>query len=326
MASAACRRLCGRVLAHSSSRTSPAALRVSRRSWQQPALLQLWWLHAKGTDHSNTLSESRRWISGYNSSSSIGSNPFCNFAAGGIHFQSSCTASSFGNRFFSSTPAGEQTIVTQEGVTIDLEKAKVVSQTGKEYAIFEPPPFFGKLKPHIVKRRLARMRTYVGSKKNVRHSEWRSNLVCQMVAGLTLEDALLQLAFCPKKMAPVLDQILRDVARTADVRDGLQHSQLEVAECFATKGKVIKRIKIMGKGYAGRMEHRHTHFRVVLREIDFKLRMYQASSLNQKKKWFKRQQHAEEEYRKAQVLREELEELKRQEAEFRRKEELKDSK
>ena len=72
------------------------------------------------------------------------------------------------------------------------------------------------------------------------------------------------------------------------------------------------------------MEHRFAHFRVVLREIDFKLRIYQARSLNQKKKWFRRQQHAAEEYHKSQVLRDELDDLRRQEAEFRKKEAEKD--
>ena len=220
----------------------------------------------------------------------------------------------------------QQSIVTtKEGIRIDLDSSRVTTPTGQEYAIFEPPPFCGKLKPRIVKRRLSRMRTYVGFQKKIRHSEWKANLVCQMVAGLTLDDALLQLAFCPKKFAPYVDELLRSVARKADRLDGLQTSQLEVAECFATKGKSIKKIKYHGKGGFGRMEHRHTHFRVVLREIDFKLRMYEARGFNQKRKWFQRQQHAAEEYRQAQEQREELDDLKRQEAEFRKKEMAKEN-
>ena len=219
-----------------------------------------------------------------------------------------------------SSSSGQSVVTTDDGIRIDLENARGTAPTGQEYAIFEPPPFCGKLKPRIVKRRLARMRTYVGFQKKIRHSEWKANLVCQMVAGLTLDDALLQLAFSPKKFAPYVDKLLREVARRADRRDGLQTSQLEVAECFATKGKSIKKLKFHGKGGFGRMEHRHTHFRVVLREIDFKLRLYEARGFNQKRKWFQRQQHAAEEYRQAQAQREELDELKRQEAEYRKQE------
>ena len=220
--------------------------------------------------------------------------------------------------------AGQSVVTTKDGISIDFENSRVTTPTGQEYVIFEPPKFCGKLKPHIVKRRLARMRTYVGGQQKIRHSEWRANLVCQMVAGLTLDDALLQLAFSPKKMAPYIDKTLREIARRADRLDGLQTSQLEVAECFATKGTPIKKIKYHGKGGFGKMEHRFAHFRVVLREIDFKLRIYQARSLNQKKKWFRRQQHAAEEYHKSQVLRDELDDLRRQEAEFRKKEAEKD--
>jgi hypothetical protein len=60
------------------------------------------------------------------------------------------------------------------------------------------------------------------------------------------------------------------------------------------------------------MHHRFSHMRVVLREIDFKLKMYQARSLNQKKKWIQRQLKAEEDASRVQKEREELEMLQQQ--------------
>ena len=63
------------------------------------------------------------------------------------------------------------------------------------------------------------------------------------------------------------------------------------------------------------MHHRYAHMRVVLREIDFKLKIYQAPSLNQKKKWLQHQIRAEREYDHAQAEREEMEKLKREEEE-----------
>jgi len=223
-------------------------------------------------------------------------------------------------RLFSTTaePAG---VVTEQGHAIDYDNERIVSPDGRIYVPFEIPKFYGKLKPHIVKRRLDRMRTYTGKKKDIRHSPFRMNLVCTLAAGLTLDDALLQLAFCPKKMAPVVAQVLKNVASTANVQHGLQTSQLEVAECFATQGKHLKRRKIHARGKSGVMRHKHTHFRVVLREIDFKLRIYQAVGKNQKIKWRKRQIHAEEQYAAAKKARDELEELRRKEAEYRKKQE-----
>jgi large subunit ribosomal protein L22 len=172
-----------------------------------------------------------------------------------------------------------------------------------------------KLKPYIVRRRLARMRVYVGSEKGIRHSPWRLNLVCQLAAGLPLTDALTQLQFCNKWAAPLVQRVLQRTANLADIRDGLQPTQLEVAECFATRGTPLKRMKTMGRGRTGRMEHRHSHMRVVLREVDFKLKVYQAPTLNQKKRWLERQMVAQRDGDRARAEREEIARLERQEAE-----------
>ena len=62
----------------------------------------------------------------------------------------------------------------------------------------------------------------------------------------------------------------------------------------------------------GIMHHKFSHIRVVLREIDFPLRIYQQKSLNQKKKWLNHQQRAENDARAATAKREELERLEKQ--------------
>jgi len=105
-----------------------------------------------------------------------------------------------------------------------------------------------KVKPFILKRRRDLLRTYIGNEKDIRHSPWRMNLVCQFAAGLPVQEALKQLMFCQKKMAPLVAKVIRRTAVEAGEKDGLQPSQLEVAECFATHGHHLKRIKIMGRG------------------------------------------------------------------------------
>ena len=72
------------------------------------------------------------------------------------------------------------------------------------------------------------------------------NLVCQLAAGLPYQEAMTQLEFCKKSKAPLLQKVLQRTANVADMKDGLQPSQLEVAECFATRGSPLKRMKIMG--------------------------------------------------------------------------------
>lgn len=105
-----------------------------------------------------------------------------------------------------------------------------------------------KVKPFILKRRRQNLKTYIGNEKNIRHSPWRMNLVCQFAHGLTVPEALKQLMFCQKVKAPLVAKVIRRTANLADIRDGIQPSQLEVAECFTTHGTHLKRLKIMGRG------------------------------------------------------------------------------
>lgn len=105
-----------------------------------------------------------------------------------------------------------------------------------------------KTKPFIIKRRRQNLRTFLGIERNIRHSPWRMNLICQFVAGMTVPEALKQLMFTRKSKAPLVAEMVRRTANEADDIEGLQPSQLEVAECFATHGTHLKRIKIMGRG------------------------------------------------------------------------------
>lgn len=166
-----------------------------------------------------------------------------------------------------------------------------------------------KVKPFIVKRRTQALRKYIGNEKGIRHSPWRMNLVCQFAAGMTVPEALRQLMFCRKRMAPLVAKVVRRTANLADMRHGLQPSQLEVAECFSTHGTHLKRIKIMGRGRSGLKRRRHCHIRLVLREIDFPTKLLQASSVNQKRRWLDLLNNARNDYERASAEREELAEL-----------------
>jgi hypothetical protein len=59
----------------------------------------------------------------------------------------------------------------------------------------------------------------------------------------------------------------------------------------------------------GVMHHKHSHIRVILREIDFKLKIYQANAMGQKKKWLLHQMRADRDAEKAKVQRDEMQRL-----------------
>ena len=63
------------------------------------------------------------------------------------------------------------------------------------------------------------------------------------------------------------------------------------------------------------MHHKFSHIRVVLREIDFPLRIFQQKSLNQKRKWLMHQQRAEQDAQVAKAKRQEMQRLMKQQEE-----------
>lgn len=216
--------------------------------------------------------------------------------------------------FFSEQPAASSTTTDQQPLQLPLTTNQ--DDGGRQFTEFTFPPFVQKLKPYIVHRRLSRMQTYLGTEKSIRVSPWKLNLVCRLVKRLPVPEALEQLEYCHKKTAPLLHKVIRRTANLADIRHGIQYSGLEIAECFATKGRPIKRIKIHAKGKFGRMQSPKAHIRLILRQIDFPLRIYQAPSLNKKKKWFLLQQQHAADYEKRAKDREDVRRMEEREAEI----------
>mmetsp|Transcript_16501 Transcript_16501/g.24757 ORF Transcript_16501/g.24757 Transcript_16501/m.24757 type:complete len:299 (+) Transcript_16501:183-1079(+) len=183
-----------------------------------------------------------------------------------------------------------------------------------------------KIKPGIVNRRIANLKNVSAAQKAIRHSPWRLNLICQFVAGQTVNDAMVQLKFVQKVKVPLVTDLIRNAANTMKQKYGLLSSQIEIAECFATHGTHLARVKTMGRGRSGRMHHRFSHMRIVLREIDFPLKIMQATALNQRNRWVERMRVAEEDA--AKVLEEsvEIEELERQVQEMQAKKKAEEKK
>ena len=179
-----------------------------------------------------------------------------------------------------------------------------------------------KLPPHIVTKRISKLRIMPGAAKNIRHSPWRLNLICQFVATQTVNDALRELPFVEKVKAPLVEKLIQGTANSAFTKHGLLKSQLEVVECFATQGSHLKRVKRMGRGRSGKMARRFAHIRIVLREIDFPLKIMQCTSVNQRRKWIKKMEVALKEVKEYDTERKEIEGLEREVAEMKKKKEL----
>ena len=139
---------------------------------------------------------------------------------------------------------------SSEAAQSSLPPSSIITDenSGKKYGLLLDTRNLPKLKPSLVQKRLANCKTYEGRELNIRQSPWKLNRICQLAAGLTLEEALTQLKFCDLKNADLVAKVLKRTSNLADIRDGIQMSQLEVAECFTNKGRYLRRMRVMGRG------------------------------------------------------------------------------
>lgn len=223
------------------------------------------------------------------------------------------------HRLASSTKPRFDSLRSLSSMAEQLSNVTAVGPDGKKYSIplkplgnYTSPRHAPKLAPRFKNARIAKLRTAEGKIKDIRHSPWRLNLVCQFVSGMTAPEALVQLKFCEKSKAPLVATLLQRTINTARQKHGLLPSQLEISECFATHGTHLKRIKIMGRGRAGKKLRRFSHMRLVLREIDFPLKIMTSTTLNQRQKWVKLMECALEDQELQKQEEEEIAALERQ--------------
>ncbi|CAM9706706.1 unnamed protein product [Ectocarpus sp. 8 AP-2014] len=130
--------------------------------------------------------------------------------------------------------------------------------------------------------------------KEIRVSPWNLNLLAKLVRGLPVVEANAQLLFCKKKHTTTVAKAIQNALNLADMRHGLAAEELEVGEIFVTKGKVLKRLRIMGRGRAGIARRKWSHLNVTLREIDFDKQIEAAPSRNRREKLMARKDEVEQ--------------------------------
>ncbi|EEF38295.1 50S ribosomal protein L22 [Ricinus communis] len=103
--------------------------------------------------------------------------------------------------------------------------------------------------------------------KNIKQSPKKVNLVAELVRGMRVEDALLQLQVTIKRAAKTVYQVIHSARANATHNHGLDPDRLLVAEAFVGKGNFKKRISYHAKGRAGVKVRAECRLTVVVREI-----------------------------------------------------------
>jgi len=105
------------------------------------------------------------------------------------------------------------------------------------------------------------------AKENIKYSPWKMWYIACFVRGMTVDEAVKQLAFINKKGAPIVAQVILEAQQLAVEKHNVEYkTNLWVAESFVEKGVVIKGIRRGAKRKLGMVEYFHCNYFVRLEE------------------------------------------------------------
>ncbi|MDZ7642368.1 MAG: 50S ribosomal protein L22 [Desulfurivibrio sp.] len=102
--------------------------------------------------------------------------------------------------------------------------------------------------------------------RNIRISPQKARLVADLVRGKQVETALSTLRFMPKKGARILRKVIESAVANASQNESVDVDSLYVKTIYIDGGPMLKRIRPMAMGRAGRILKRSSHITVVLDE------------------------------------------------------------
>ena len=102
--------------------------------------------------------------------------------------------------------------------------------------------------------------------KYVRISDRKMDIVIETIKGKSYEEAMGILMYTPKAASEVLIKLLKSAKANAVNNNELSEDLLYVADCYASQGPILKRIRARARGSADRIFKRTSHVTVVLKE------------------------------------------------------------
>lgn len=103
--------------------------------------------------------------------------------------------------------------------------------------------------------------------KYMRISPRKVRIVAKNIKGLTVEKALAQLRYTPKKAAVILLKVLNSALANAEQKSEIDVDTLYVKNVFVDEGPTAKRWRPRAMGRATRIRKRTSHVTVILDEI-----------------------------------------------------------
>lgn len=94
----------------------------------------------------------------------------------------------------------------------------------------------------------------------------KAAFVLDAIRGKDVASALGILMYNPRYASGVIEKLLKSAIANAEVNNNMDVNKLYIAECYASDGPIMKRVKPRAQGRAYRIEKRMSHITVVLDE------------------------------------------------------------
>lgn len=99
-----------------------------------------------------------------------------------------------------------------------------------------------------------------------RISVQKACFVLDAVRGKDVTTALAILTYNPRYASSIIKKLLESAIANAENNNGMNRDNLFIAECYADKGPIMKRVRPRAQGRAYRIEKRMSNITVVLDE------------------------------------------------------------
>src|SRR4051794_1033248 len=109
--------------------------------------------------------------------------------------------------------------------------------------------------------------------RGIRTSAQKAGLVCELIRGKNVNQALATLQFTPKTIARDIAKVLRSAVANVQQKDGFSGDvdRLYVSACYANQGPSMKRVRPAPMGRAFRVVKRTAHLTVHIAERPVKI-------------------------------------------------------
>ena len=116
--------------------------------------------------------------------------------------------------------------------------------------------------------------------RGVRTSAQKAGLVCSLIRGKSVNQAVATLQFTPKTIARELAKVLRSAVANIQQIDGFggDVERLYVSACYANQGQSAKRVRPAPMGRAYRVVKRTAHLTVKISERPLKIAAVRADT------------------------------------------------